>query len=401
MKEWARQIDPQGKDLKILRNGIECKANIGTCTVFAADSRMLDGKNLSLYVTDEYGGAKTSEVYDVLRSSQGQRSQPMGIVISSCGFFLEGPLKRMFDMYVEILNGVKEDDSSFGLLYCMDEGDDYKDEKNWIKANPNLFVTVSPKYLRDQVVYATNDPSAEVGVLTKNFNLWCSSSQTWIPDSYVMRVMDEVNLDDFDPRSTTLFIGQDLAATGDLACTTLLVTNSHDPKLYFKNFYYLPESALTESPNRELYRYWARTGQLTVLSGNVLDYDYIMTDILKIRKKFTIRALGYDPWNSSQYIISCTENGLPVKPISQSMANLNRPTKELERLIRMGTDIVLDRNEITLFCYRNAVPKWDEKDNIKITKVSYEQKIDGVISHIIALCGYLDTPRFRGGVSSL
>lgn len=83
------------------------------------------------------------------------------------------------------------------------------------------------------------------------------------------------------------------------------------------------------------------------------------------------------------------------------MANLNRPTKELERLIRMGTDIVLDRNEITLFCYRNAVPKWDEKDNIKITKVSYEQKIDGVISHIIALCGYLDTPRFRGGVSSL
>lgn len=402
VKVWAEQIDPKGNDLNVLRNGIECKPNLGKVTVMSADARMGDGYNCSSFIVDEYGGARDSSMFDVLRSSQGQREQPIGTVISTAGFFLDGPMRKMYDMYSEILHGVKHDDSSFGLIYSLDEGDDYKDPSVWRKIAPNLGVTVTEKYLHDQVTYARNNPSAEVGVLTKNFNVWCSASTTWLPDSYVMNVMREVSLDDFDPRSTTLYVGQDLASTGDLSCTTILITNSREPnKIWLKNFYYLPESALKESTNRNLYQYWHRTGQLTVTEGNVTHYDYILNDILKIRKRFTIRALGHDPWNSSQYIISCTENGLPTTPISQSMANMNRPTKELERLIKQGSDIVIDTNEITLFCYRNSVPKYDDKDNIRITKTSYEQKIDGVISHIIALCTYLDTPRFKGGVSAI
>lgn len=401
VKVWASQIDPRGKDLNILRNGIECATNHGKVTVFAADAQMLDGHDISYFCVDEYGGAKTSAVYDVLRSAQGQRKNPVGMVISTAGYLLDGPFKKMYDMYVEILHGLKEDDSSFGLIFALDENDKYEDKEIWQKIAPNLGITVSEKYLQEQIIYAKNNPSGEVGVLTKNFNCWVSSAQTWLPESYIMKVMDNVNLDDFDPRSTTLYIGQDLASTGDLSCTTLLITNSRDSKIYLKNYYYLPESALRESSNRDLYQYWHRTGQLTVTEGNVTHYDYILNDILKIRKKFVIRSLGHDPWNSSQYIISCTEKGLPTKPISQSLANLNRPTKELERLIKQGTDIVIDRNEVTMFCYRNACPRYDEKDNIRITKTSYEQKIDGVISHIIALCAYLDTPRFRGGVSSV
>ena len=67
----------------------------------------------------------------------------------------------------------------------------------------------------------------------------------------------------------------------------------------------------------------------------------------------------------------------------------------------MGTDIVIDSNEVTLFCFRNAVPKYDWNENLKVTKVSYENKIDGVVAIIMALCSYLDTPRFRGGVTSI
>lgn len=399
VKVWARQIDPNSKDLKVLRNGIECLPNNGKITVFAADATRIDGRNISLFVQDEYGGARTSDNYDVLRSAQGQRKNPLGIVITTCGFNLAGPFKKMYDTYVEILHGIKEDDNTFIQIYALDDGDDYADEKVWPKIAPNLGVTVSPKYLREQVVYAKNNPSAEVGVLTKNFNMWCQTSQTWIPDSYIQKSMKAVNLEDFK-EDDVVFGGVDLSATGDLTCVSFLLTKEDDERLFFRNHYYLPESALTESPNRELYKYWARTKQLTVTSGNVVDYDYILTDIMKVYNKLNIRKLGLDRWNASQFQIAATEEGLPIEPVSQAIANLNRPTKELERLIRSGK-VVIDKNEINLFCFRNAKPKYDWNENCKITKENYESKIDGVVAMIMALCTYLDTPRFTGSILAL
>lgn len=399
VKVWAKQIDPQGKDLKVLRNGIECSPNNGKITVFASDATRVDGRNISCFVQDEYGGAKTSDSYDVLRSAQGQRKNPLGIVITTVGFNLSGPFKKMYDTYCEILHGIKEDDSTFIQIYALDDDDDWTDEKNWGKIAPNLGVTVSNKYLREQVVYAKNNASAEVGVLTKNFNKWCQTSQTWIPDSYIQKSMETVNLDDFND-DAIVYGGVDLSSTGDLTCVSFLLTKEDDDRLFFKNLYYLPESALIESPNKQLYQYWQRSGQLTVTSGNVCDYDYILNDIMKVYNQLSVRKLGLDRWNASQFQISATEEGLPIEPVSQSIANLNRPTKELERLIR-SDKVVIDKNEINLFCFRNAKPKFDWNDNIKISKESYEAKIDGVVAMIMALCTYLDTPRFTGSIISI
>lgn len=399
VKVWAHQVDPSGKDLKILRNGIECLPNNGKITVFAADATRIDGRNISLFVQDEYGGARTSDNYDVLRSAQGQRKNPLGIVITTCGFNLNSPFKKMYDTYVEILHGIKEDDATFIQIYALDDGDNYADEKNWPKIAPNLGVTVSNKYLNEQVVYAKNNPSAEVGVLTKNFNMWCQTSTTWIPDSYIQKSMQAVNLDDFKD-DDIVFGGVDLSSTGDLTCVSFLLTKEDDERLYFKNLYYLPESALMESPNKQLYQYWHRQGFLTLTSGNVVDYDYILADIMRVYEKLSVRKLGLDRWNASSFQISATEEGLPIEPVSQSIANLNRPTKELERLIRSGK-VIIDNNEINLFCFRNAKPKFDWNENIKITKENYEAKIDGVVAMIIALCTYLDTPRFSGSILAL
>lgn len=211
--------------------------------------------------------------------------------------------------------------------------------------------------------------------------------------------MQAVNLDDFKD-DDIVFGGVDLSSTGDLTCVSFLLTKEDDERLYFKNLYYLPESALMESPNKQLYQYWHRQGFLTLTSGNVVDYDYILADIMRVYEKLSVRKLGLDRWNASSFQISATEEGLPIEPVSQSIANLNRPTKELERLIRSGK-VIIDNNEINLFCFRNAKPKFDWNENIKITKENYEAKIDGVVAMIIALCTYLDTPRFSGSILAL
>ena len=56
-----------------------------------------------------------------------------------------------------------------------------------------------------------------------------------------------------------------------------------DGVYYFKTDYYLPEQALKDKPDRELYKYWKQTGLLNITSGNVTDYDYITNDLVKAR----------------------------------------------------------------------------------------------------------------------
>ena len=399
-EHFARQLDPQQRDLRVYRKQINLPLNASKLNVFAADASRLDGFNAHFALIDEMHAAKDTRMYDVLKSSQGQRTNPHLMIISTAGFNIAGPLKRMYDVDVEILQGVKDDDSTFAMLFSLDEGDDWRDERNWGKIAPNLGVTVDRKYLREQVTQATNNPSAEVGILTKNFNQWCQTVETWIPDTYINKVTKSINLDDFD-EETEVFCGVDLASVGDITAVTYLLHREDDPTHYFVTRYYLPESALTESPNRELYKYWARTDQLTITPGNVTDYQFITNDMMGMYNRYNVRKIAYDDWNSTQWAIQATELGLPLEPFSQSIGNFNKGTREFERIIRNG-QCVIDNNEITRWMFRNVAIKTDHNGNIKPNKgAGAQKKIDGIISQITALGKWLETPRFSGSITVL
>ena len=90
---------------------------------------------------------------------------------------------------------------------------------------------------------------------------------------------------------------------------------------------------------------------MIVTNGNVTDYDYILNTILKLNDEITINSIAYDQWNATQWAISATEAGLNLQPYSMSIGSLNRPTKELARLIMMGK-VVIYNNPIDLFVFR-------------------------------------------------
>lgn len=401
-EHFARQLDPQQRDLKIYRKQINLPLNASKLNVFAADSSKLDGFSAHFALIDEMHAARDSKMYDVLKSSQGQRANPHLMVISTAGFNLTGPLKKMYDVDVEILQGVKDDDSTFAMLFSLDEGDDWRDERNWEKIAPNLGVTVDPKYLREQVTLATNNPSSEVGILTKNFNSWMQTMEVWIPDTYINKAMAEIDLGQFTEDNSICVGSFDLASVGDMTALNFMWVKDDDDRYYFHTLYYLPESALVESPNRELYKHWARVGLLTVTNGNVCDYDYILNDLMKFYNRYNVRRISYDSWNSTSFVIDCTEQGLPLEPFSQSIGNFNKPTRELERLIRQGK-AVIQKNEITQWMFRNVALKSDWNDNVKPTKSGgyANTKIDGVIAIIQSLGTYMEMPRFSGSITVL
>ena len=395
---YARQLDPSGKELKCLRTGIKLKLNDSNLNVFAADSTKLDGFNASFALIDEYHAAKDSRLYDVLKSSQGQRKNPHLMVISTVGFSITSPFKKLYDTDCEILHGLKEDDSTFAMIFALDDGDDWRDERVWRKIAPNLDITVTTKYLREQVIQAENNVSAETGILVKNFNVWQQVTNIWIPDSYVNRCFKKITYSDFNEDTSLCYVGTDLASVGDMTAVSCLFTKDDDDKLYFITEYFLPETALTESPNRELYKQWKRQGLLTITEGNVTDYVYVTKMLIKRNSHIPIRKIAYDSWNSVQWATDSTEVGLPLEPFSQSIGNFNRPTRELERLIR-SQKVVFQTNEITRWMFRNVLLKHDHNDNVKPTKGGTgNQKIDGVIAILEALGIYLLEPRYSGEI---
>lgn len=363
--------------------------------VVSADASRLDGLNCNFAVVDEISQAPNSDVYDVLESSMGSRQQPLMCCCTTRSNNQSGFYKELEQSGIDIMRGLKQDDSVFCLVYTLDDGDDCEDEKVWKKCSPNLGISVSEDFYRQQITKMKNNPSQTTAIMTKVFNVWTSTSNVWIPQSYTFKVMDKVRMDDF--KDKLLYLSFDLASTSDLTCLSAMYEDNGT--YYFKNWYYLPQEALKTSTNKDNYKKWQKQGFLTVTQGNVTDYDYVMNDIQKLQDNSEgIVRISYDSWNATDFTIRLTESGFNMKPYSQSIGSMNRPTKAIERLIMEGKNIVIDKNPITLFCFENSVPKPDYNDNIKIIKESYENKIDGVIAIIMNYGGFQEENHYDGAL---
>ena len=363
--------------------------------VVSADASRLDGLNCNFAVVDEISQAPNSDVYDVLESSMGSRQQPLMCCCTTRSNNQSGFYKELEQSGIDVMRGLKQDDSVFCLVYTLDDGDDCEDEKVWKKCSPNLGISVSEDFYRQQITKMKNNPSQTTAIMTKVFNVWTSTSNVWIPQSYTFKVMDKVRMDDF--KDKLLYLSFDLASTSDLTCLSAMYEDNGI--YYFKNWYYLPQEALKTSTNKDNYRKWQKQGFLTVTQGNVTDYDYVMNDIQKLQDNSEgIVRISYDSWNATDFTIRLTESGFNMKPYSQSIGSMNRPTKAIERLIMEGKNIVIDKNPITLFCFENSVPKPDYNDNIKIIKESYENKIDGVIAIIMNYGGFQEENHYDGAL---
>lgn len=393
---FSKQLDPKGKYLKPYRDNVQFALNNSKLKVFAADDSKLDGFNASFGLIDEYHAAKNSKVRDVIKSSMGMRNNPHLCTITTAGFDKTLPCYKLRSTSIEILNKLKTDDSMFIAIYSLDDKDDWTDKDNWVKCTPNLNVTVTSKYIKEQVQSAINNPSEEVGVKTKTLNLWCDVADVWLPESYIVKASKDIHLEDF--RDCECYIGVDLSATSDLTAVSYLIEK--DNIYYFKTDYYLPESALVDKPDRETYKLWKQQGLITITTGNVTDYDYITNDIVAASNILNIQKIGYDKWNATQWAIHATEIGLPLEEYPQTMGNFNRPTKELERLILSG-NTVIDNNEITRWCFRNVELKSDYNGNVKPNKGIKSKKIDGVIAIIQALGMYLTVPHYSNEILTI
>lgn len=385
---FARQLDPRQKSLKVMRDRVLLRRNNSKLIVCSSDSDKLDGHQPYFGLIDEYHAAPTTKTRDVIKSGMNLPDSHL-MVITTAGFNKAYPCHKLRTTCAEVLRGLKEDDGMFVAIYAMDDGDDWRDESAWPKCVPNLGVTVTMDYIRQQVQAAVNNPQEETGVRTKTLNQWCDTQKVWLPDSLVMAATGKVDLKAHAGRRC--WVGVDLASVSDMSAVCYLFEGD-DGRLVFKTDYYLPAESAERGVNREWYAYLARTGQLTLTPGNVTDYDYITRDLQACPLR--VGKIGYDPWNSTSWATRCTELGMPLDQYFQNIGNLTKPTKELQRLLLCGKAI-LDDNECTRWMFRNVAMKEDVNENIRPVKgAGPEGKIDGIIAMVIALGERMTTPNF-------
>ncbi len=349
----------------------------------SAEGSTLDGLNIHFGCVDELHAHKTRTVYDVVETGTGKRDNSLLWVITTAGSNRAGICYEVRAFVTKLLDGVIQDDSQFGIIYGLDDGDAWDTEAALIKANPNWGISVRPEILGPLQAKAMQLPSAINNFKTKHLNEWVNAGTAWMD----MRAWDAcadsgLDLDTFEGQPC--WIGLDLASKTDIAALMLVFRHPDIADAYAVfGKYYLPEDTVSAAGNSQ-YPGWMRTGRLTVTPGNVIDFSWIEADLMDMASRFGIQAVAFDPFQATQLSTRMLSEGLPMIEVRPTVLNFSEPMKTLEALV-LQKKLVHDGDPVLAWMVSNVVAHLDAKDNIYPRKERPENKIDGIVALIMAL----------------
>ncbi len=348
----------------------------------SSDAQTLDGLNIHCAILDEVHAHKTREVWDVVETATGAREQPLIFAITTAGFNKQGIGYEQREYVTKVLDGVVDDDSYFGIIFTLDEDDDPFDEKVWIKANPNLHRSKKLDDMQRLAKKALEMPAARNNFLTKHLNIWVNAESAWLD----MRKWDNLPTREDIEHLKTLpcYIGMDLANKLDVAAIVAAFPDGQ--KIHYLCKFYLPENQIYNKSRNigNLYDTWAKQEYLTLTDGDIIDHDYIEQDIRNWLDMFDVRAVGYDPWGSTQLSIKLAADGAPMIEIPQTTKNLSEAMKEVEAKVVNG-ELCRDKNPVMDWMASNIVVKLDRNENYFPNKEHQDNKIDGMVALFMAM----------------
>jgi len=344
-----------------------------------------DGASPHFSIVDEYHEHDTDRLYNTMKTGMGARLQPMQAVITTAGVNLAGPCYDKRNHVVKTLDGTHENDDLFGIIYTIDDEDDWTNFDSWKKANPCLGVSLFEDFLRSQLQEAMQRTSQQNIIQCKHLNRWMNAGIAWMNMMAWQQCADtSLKIEDF--KGEPCIIGIDLASKKDLTVMLLLFRRNNDYYAFLKS--YLPEDIILDNPSGE-YQRWMREGWITPTPGNVTDYGYIEEDLKKLRGKYEILEVPYDPFQAVQFSVRMMDEGFPMVEVGATVKNFSDPMKELESLVLSGK-FHFDDNPVFTWMASNVVSRVDLiKETVYPRKEHESNKIDGITASILALNRFL------------
>ncbi|QHI99355.1 terminase large subunit [Xylophilus rhododendri] len=358
-----------------------------------AEGSTLDGLNIHGAIVDELHAHKTRAVYDVLDSATGARSQPMIVMITTAGSDRSGICYEQRDYTCKALEGVLPqgeglgtDDTWFGVIFTIDDGDNWQDPAVWRKSNPNLGVSVQVDDLQSAIRKAQAQPSALGNVLTKRLNVWVNADSAWMDMQAWDRCGDRKRVASA-ARRLPMIGSLDLASKIDVAAKVALYYDQAEDLYFLRPMFWLPSRAVEQGFNSQ-YEGWRRAGHLQVTDGETIDFDVIEDAIRADVCTEEVLEYAYDPHQATQLVGHMLAEEVPMVEYRPTVLNFSEPMKTFEALVLSGK-IVHDENPVMTWMVSNVVCHRDHKDNIYPRKEREQNKIDGPVAAIAALGRWL------------
>lgn len=352
-----------------------------------------DGQSPSCAIVDEYHEHKDDELYTTMLTGMGARKQPLMWIITTAGYNIEGPCYDKRREVIDMLNGTTPNDELFGMIYTIDEDDDWTDPAILRKANPNFDISVYGDYLESQQKQAINNPRFTNKFKTKHLNVWVSAKESFFNMvSWENCRDDSLTLDDFAGEDVVL--GLDMARKLDMNSLVPVFTRIIDGKRHYYCIapkFFVPEDTIFSTDTAlkrvvDKYQKWVVSGHLTATDGAEVDYREILETIKDTNKEHKVVSCPIDPHGAIAISHDLADEGLNPITITQNYTNLSDPMKELEAAIEAGR-FHHDGNPIMTWCIGNVVGKYaaGNDDIVRPVKEIPENKIDGAVGLMMAI----------------
>ena len=382
-KELVRN-SPYSQLVDVYRNSIVYSPVAAAFKPLTKDTKNKDGLNPHAAICDERHAWKTNEIYDVIKTGIGARSQPLVFSISTAGTDTTAPYFSDLEFLRNVMLGIHEKDNHFIMLYEPDEGDSWGDPEVWRKVNPNYGVSLYPAYMVSEYKEALKKGGSTLAAFcTKNLNQWVDAPEVWISDDDV--AANTRGLDRKETAGRECWVGIDLASKSDITAVALWF-----PELKAADFIFcVPEAKVVESTDLVDYRLWREQGWLTVTPGKTLDEDWFVSMLLNRLDSYDVKRIAYDPWAMWNILPKFGRYGDRLFEYRQSIRYMSVPTKWVEGAT-LRHELELFGNPVIRWMYRNVVIYRDPNANIKLDKARSRNKIDGVVALVDAVGGWLD-----------
>jgi phage terminase large subunit-like protein len=366
----------------------------------SSEKRGLDGKRVHGALVDELHEHATPIVVNKMRAGTKGRRNAMIVKTTNSGFDRTSVCWNHHEYSRKVLGRTLDNETWFAFIAgldpcqdCTDNGrwfpsddcpdcDDWKTEgPHWLKANPNLGVSLPWQYVRERVAQAKGMPSEVSDVLRFNFCVWTQGSY---------RAIDMGRWASCQPMpAESALIGvdcygcMDMGETDDFSAFGLLWV-LEDGRVAVKMRYWLPSEAFETYPNRP-YAQWQRAGLLTKTQGRVTDRGLVREEILALSQAHGVRSIFYDPKSALEMAQELEKDGLEMVKMGQGAA-LSEAIKRLLSLIVSG-QLCHGNEEILSWMASNLVVRPVAGGFVRLDKDMSAEKIDGIAALVMGIDG--------------
>jgi phage terminase large subunit-like protein len=363
---------------------ITFKHNNGSIRCVGSD-KPYDGLNPHAVIMDELHAWREHhrKFYDTMQTGSGSRRQPLIGTVTTAGDDQSHLWMDEYSYSKGILDGSVKDESVFSYVFELDEKDDALDESNWIKANPNLHVSLKVDYLRQLAIEAKTKAIALNRFTRYHGNRVVTSTEK----AFDLDLWDKCQGELSDWRTAdAIGAGVDLGGRDDLAAWGLVARfpyDEDDGKIVYR--YELRCGAyISQDTERDLskqpFANWVHQGIITKCR---FPTSNLQSDLIEECSEYGVHAVAFDQYNAQQLGDNLTADGITAARMAQTYLMFNEPIHDFIEALRDGR-VTHNGNPLLRWCAGNAVIIRDRQDRWMFDKRDSNEKIDPIVAVVMA-----------------